>query len=268
MFGDIFRGVSDFVGGILGREHQADMFQQQAALQREFAQSGITWRVADARRAGIHPLAALGSGVTSFSPIQVGGDPLASAIGSMGQGIGRAIDAASTRGERIESAAGGLQLENMKLQNDLLATNIAAAKMRLASQVGPPMPGPLPNLLPGQGDSGVKVKASETESVAPGHPSQAAAVLPDLAWSETMTGLAPVPSKAVKEQIEDIWIPQLMWGIRNNVLPIMGINQNPPNRSPGEGRVWVFHPGLGEYQSVPRDSWWAKMFGRKSEVWR
>lgn len=39
-----------------------------AALQREFAQHGIQWKVADAQAAGVHPLYALGGGTPSFSP--------------------------------------------------------------------------------------------------------------------------------------------------------------------------------------------------------
>ena len=38
-----------------------EQFDRNEALQREFAQNGIRWRAADARAAGLHPLAALGS---------------------------------------------------------------------------------------------------------------------------------------------------------------------------------------------------------------
>lgn len=44
-------------------------------LQKEFAQKGIQWRVADAKKAGISPLAALGAQLHSAAPTYVGSDP-------------------------------------------------------------------------------------------------------------------------------------------------------------------------------------------------
>ena len=35
---------------------------------KQFAKRGIQWRVHDAKKAGLHPLAALGAQTTSFSP--------------------------------------------------------------------------------------------------------------------------------------------------------------------------------------------------------
>lgn len=59
------------------------------AYQREFAKHGISWRVADAKRAGIHPLAALGAQTMSFSPSVVGKDY--SGYENMGQSLGNMI---------------------------------------------------------------------------------------------------------------------------------------------------------------------------------
>ena len=42
--------------------------------QKEFAQNGIRWKVADAKAAGLHPLAALGASTASYSPSAVIGD--------------------------------------------------------------------------------------------------------------------------------------------------------------------------------------------------
>ena len=43
--------------------------EQQMRLQREFAQKGIQWRVADAKAAGIHPLYALGASTNAYNPV-------------------------------------------------------------------------------------------------------------------------------------------------------------------------------------------------------
>lgn len=60
------------------------------ALQKEFAQHGVQWRVEDAKAAGIHPLAALGMQGMQFSPVysQSGAGE---ALSSAGQAIGRAV---------------------------------------------------------------------------------------------------------------------------------------------------------------------------------
>lgn len=50
---------------------QADQFGWNANLQREFAQNSIQWKVQDAIKAGIHPLAALGASGYSASPVQI-----------------------------------------------------------------------------------------------------------------------------------------------------------------------------------------------------
>lgn len=111
-------------------------------LQREFAQSGIQWRVEDARRAGISPLAALGGSGALYnpSPIAIAPDTgMATAVASMGQDIGRAVNATRTADQRTEAfvkTTQDLQLKRMGLENDLLASQIA----KLQSSMNPPMP--------------------------------------------------------------------------------------------------------------------------------
>lgn len=62
-------------GDIENRRAQERINRRNEALQREFAQNGVRWRVADARAAGIHPLAALGMSPTQAQPTAVSGDP-------------------------------------------------------------------------------------------------------------------------------------------------------------------------------------------------
>ena len=47
-------------------------WQRNYDMQKEFAQMGIQWRVADAKAAGLHPLAALGAAPAHASPMRVG----------------------------------------------------------------------------------------------------------------------------------------------------------------------------------------------------
>lgn len=48
-----------------------EQFAWNANLQKEFAQNSIQWKVQDAMKAGLHPLAALGASGYSASPIQI-----------------------------------------------------------------------------------------------------------------------------------------------------------------------------------------------------
>lgn len=123
------------------------------AHQKEFAQSGIQWKVEDARKAGIHPAVALGAQTASFSPIGVG-DTGTQHIAQAGQDISRAIDSTRTSSSRIsafEQTVQGLTLQKMGLENELLASQVAKVKQ----QIGPPMAGD-DYVIPGQPLSGLE----------------------------------------------------------------------------------------------------------------
>lgn len=47
----------------------AEIAAQNRALQKEFAQNSIQWKVNDAKQAGLHPLAAIGAQGTSYTPV-------------------------------------------------------------------------------------------------------------------------------------------------------------------------------------------------------
>jgi len=107
---------------------------RQEALQKEFAQSGIQWKVGDAKAAGIHPLYALGANTVSYSPSTVGATPNNfDFLGDVGQNVGRAIQATQSNPARIQAlqlTAAQLQNEGLKLDNDLKREVAAMAKER------------------------------------------------------------------------------------------------------------------------------------------
>lgn len=117
---------------------------QNIANQKEFAQQGIRWKVQDAQAAGLHPLAALGAQVSSFSPISVGSSaadirPASSSMPDMGQNITRAINATRTGTERVDAYTAqlqALQLERGALENTLLKSQI----LRNTQPTNPPFP--------------------------------------------------------------------------------------------------------------------------------
>lgn len=107
--------------------------KRELAQQREFAQNGVRWRVADAQAAGIHPALAMGASVPSYTPVGLGSG-MAEGLSNAGQDISRAVDATATLPEK--TAASKLALENMGLQNDLLRAQI----LGLTRPSTPPFP--------------------------------------------------------------------------------------------------------------------------------
>lgn len=139
MWGNLIAAGSSLLGGLISSNTAQNNADKNTALQREFAQNGIRWKVEDAKKAGIHPLYALGANTHSFAPVSVGGG-MGPALASMGQDVGRAINATQTAPERMSAyseAAQKLQLDNMSLQNQLLASRVATL-----NQAGgnPPLP--------------------------------------------------------------------------------------------------------------------------------
>lgn len=144
----IWEAGAQIIGGLINRDsvnktndQNYRMAQEEAAKQREFAQSGISWKVEDAKRAGIHPLYALGANTVNYAPATVGAvadTSLGNAVAGAGQSLSRAIESTSTTQQRAAQSASlaGLQLERASLENDYLRAQIAKTR----GQIGPPMP--------------------------------------------------------------------------------------------------------------------------------
>jgi len=128
------------LGGILGNNS--------AKKDRAMQKNAIQIRVADANKAGVNPLYALGA--PTFNPTP---SPLGSSLADAGQQLGRAVDATMNPSERASSvgkAAEQLQLQRMGLENEKLASEI-----RLMRQPGSPpaAPGGATPTIDGQGNA-------------------------------------------------------------------------------------------------------------------
>lgn len=88
---------------------------------KEFAQNQIQWRVNDAKKAGIHPLAALGASLYQSSPTAVGADTsgLGQGLSEMGQNISRAIDSYQTRADRLREQQKIDRLNDLRMSLEL-----------------------------------------------------------------------------------------------------------------------------------------------------
>lgn len=274
MLGSLISAGSQLLGGLLG-SNSADKANKAAAQQAElnrqmqldFAQQGIRWKVADAKAAGIHPIYALGGSTHAYTPVSqnfVADTSLPNALAGAGQDIGRAINSTRTQSERMgafSKTAQALQLENMSLQNDALRTEIASKTARLRSPAAPPFPGDN-YLIPGQSESGgIKPTPLEVTPAPKSQPQSEPGSITDMGYARTRTGYAPVPSKDVKERIEDVPLQGLLHFLRNNVMPSIGMNMAPPPFKAPEGQEWHFHVPTQEYRLQPKgQGWWDRGF--------
>lgn len=149
--------ASSLLGGLFGNKSNKKAQANADALQREFAQHGVRWRVEDAKAAGLHPLYALHSGGASFSPVAAMGaaqDTSGSgkALADMGQNISRAMMAQQTPEQKEIHVATLAKLAAEVAKDEAQAMyyrNLAAGSVA-AGRAGGGMPGVVESL--GSGD--------------------------------------------------------------------------------------------------------------------
>lgn len=178
-------------------------------MQERFAKSGIRWKVADAKAAGLHPLAALGMSGASAAPVAIQSD-----LGSMGQDIDRAIQATRTAGERAErngvnAQLSQLSLERAQLENEWLRSKIAREN---AAQIGPAMPSPV--------ESGFRIVPTDVPAHAgAGHEHLTAGpASPGLSRYDLgpLLGTMNLPSEKATEAMEDMGLAKYAVLAANN----------------------------------------------------
>lgn len=229
---------------------QRESAQDNIKLQKQFAQSGIQWKVEDAKKAGIHPLYALGAQTHSFAPVNAGD----MGLGQAGQDIARGIAATETKaGNTVRDK---LLLENQGLQNDLLRSQIAASRLATIRQGQTiPMPsGPNRMLVDGQSGSGlVDESAMRRQASAPGALHQEAGAVSDIGYTRTSSGgYMPVMSKDAKDRLDDDTIGMLSWNLRNRIIPTFGGKGTPPDAPLEKGYHWRYNPLKQQYEPYRR----------------
>lgn len=140
-----------------------DSFSANAALQKEFAQHGIRWRVEDARAAGVHPLYALGAGGAAAAPISVMDAPQEDWRLRMGQDLGRAVTAQMDPMQRRLQEAQLKVLESEAAKNNALALAAVGSKGATSTQPGNPPPFPAPYGPGGFDEGGMPTLYGPTE---------------------------------------------------------------------------------------------------------
>ena len=288
MWGSIAGGIGAAVGGIAGligsgqsQANASRLNELNYQHQKEFAQNGIRWKVADAKAAGLHPLAALGASTAQYTPATAIGDsPDWSFLADAGQSIGRAVDAKRTQQERVEQqqkqdAAFALKAENQKAENDLIRAQTASIQQDMAlrqakaseqavrtQQQVPAMPslGRDGSVIPGQGDAtspaGIEAKPAEIVVNDPQTRTAEAGSHPDKRWLRTSTGgYQPVRSEAAQQALEDDIVGSFRYDMRNGLANMANSQDNAPPRAflPDGGRgnyFWFWDGVLGEWYPV------------------
>lgn len=136
MFGSIVSAVGGLAGGLLSAKSQASANAAAIAMQKDFAQNGIRWKVQDAKAAGLHPLAALGA--QTMSPSASLGATDYSYLAGMGQDIGRAIQSKMTKQERAEQQAYDQQMRQLNLRRGELENRYLEAQISSVNRTALP----------------------------------------------------------------------------------------------------------------------------------
>lgn len=164
-FGDIFGGIIGAAGNLIGMDQQRR--NQQELNQQNFNNAiymdthHIQDVVADAKAAGINPLAALGVNTPS-APVAVGSD-LATPIAQAGQDIGRAVTSYMTPENKLDAL--NAKLIQAKIDN----TNADTAQRTLAASTAArtfAAPGSAPG-LPARGFVPLPTPAPHTKDTLP-----------------------------------------------------------------------------------------------------
>lgn len=254
MLGSLIGAGATIAGGLLNSSTASKNAKQQIQLQKDFAQQGIQWRAADAEKAGISKLYALGANTTSYSPVSVGGN-MGDAISTAGQNIGRAVDATASpvsRAGHLATEIASTQLEGLKIDNDIKRANLLS---NMATRNQPGMPPALLNsethpLLPGQGNSAIKLE----RKLQPGRdndPHASVGVSPEIDWYRTRHGFTPEVPSELGEAQESQPLAAWQWFMRNKIAPTLSqAYRTYPYPAP-EGQVWQFNPIFGEYTLRP-----------------
>lgn len=287
--GSIVSAVGSIAGGILGANSAQNVAGMNYKAQKEFAQNGIRWKVEDAKRAGIHPLYALGASTQGYSPSggYTGDYGIADAAAHFGQGYERAQQAKMTKEERdkqdvrdaIQDMAALEDLNQKRRMNDAqirlanseIFRNFALSTNALRQTGLPPaMPGGLGGVIAGQGNSYATGQTTpEISSVVTsekGTPSVQAGSPPDVRFYRTLSGgRAPLPTEDAGDAMDAALGAGLQWSFRNNLVPWLAnfFPINDPHRLPGE----YYDLLAGEYRKKDSKRSFIDTLRRVNNIW-
>jgi len=245
--------IGSAIDAVTGLKNNRSAKKEAAAnrqLQMDTLQNQIQWRVADAKKAGIHPMAALGFTGMSFTPSSTNFQD--STFGAVGQDISRAMAAGQTEAERRRAAGAATlaasqeaeynqaRIANMNMETELLRSQIARLN---SAQVGPSLPAA----------GSVSPQPDRVTVGSPGAPERSPGVITDYSLSRTSNGYGIVPSADTKQRIEDNFMLEMGWAIRNNIVPHQNVVREVNRRHPPRpGYEWRWNALTQEFYQRPR----------------
>lgn len=277
-WGAIAAAGASALGSYLNNKAKSDAYNDSMAFSREqfeyqkaLHQNQIQWRVEDAKKAGVHPMAALGLSSMSFSPVSSASAPeYDNWLGDIGQSADYAITKAKDKKQQAEAFALqqkglSLDLEGKELDNAMKREELEAFRMKLATNqaIGTPAaPGQAMSLIDGQNDS-QKVNVVPAEVTASAKTGLEAGVNPEVAYVRKPNGgVRKVMSDAAKERLEEDMLGTIGWNLENRIpshlLYMFGLNrftdwdldnQPPAEYLPKGAKGWIYD-GNGGYDPV------------------
>lgn len=117
-------------GSLIGANMENKNAGLDRALQKEFAQNKVQWTVSDAKKAGIHPLAALGAASsTSYQPVSnnsgsVVADGMAAAGAALSDGLQRKLTESYI--ERNQAETDQIRMQSLRIAEEARVASIGA----------------------------------------------------------------------------------------------------------------------------------------------
>lgn len=128
-FGGIVSGIAGLAGGLMQNSYNSGQSEADRNFQREVMQNQYQWKAADARKAGLHPMAVIGSGSYSASPSSIPSADLSTSLGQLGQGIGDAFTAYKTKEQIAKEAAWQDEQKQMEREKHDMQIRIGASQV-------------------------------------------------------------------------------------------------------------------------------------------
>lgn len=240
-------GIAGAFGGGKGMSNKDVTYHQDRAdvLQRNLLRDQLPLMVEGAKTAGLHPLVAAGVNPASSSAVaaSVGdsGRNFWDKLSEAGQNVSRASSALETATQReSRKVLDGLTLERAQLENDLLRSQISSINRPTTPAIG--------GSTTGSSAGAEYVPTRISQQTGPNGSKEGGSVT-DFNYARTAGGgLTIVPSADVKQRIEDAFIPEAQWTLRNTHILF-----NPPRPDPKEfplppGQFWRWYPGSQEWR--------------------
>lgn len=254
--GSALSGLMGFAGGSINATTSKSIAREQMRLQKEFAQNGIQWKVADAKAAGLHPLYAIGANTATYTPVSQDSSAMGNAVADAGAYLGKAVDGAIDRATQK-----AIEQENLDFQRKMQFNQLALARENLRGKIldNDYAEQQMVNSLRAQGSgnpahpiavstpmgeffvnnpdqkrytskvgsngatalAGVNLKPNDVTMSSPGSPAQGAGANPDYDLVRTPDGYKKIMSQAFADRTDDDVLAKIGWHLRHDAADFL-----------------------------------------------